>query len=71
MLFKVAGSANPVNSSSVRVTGTNSLTGQVNSGQFCGTGTNYTLYFAARFNRRFASEGTWTGAGVTPGSSTC
>jgi len=71
VLFKVAGSANPVNSSSVHVTGPTSLTGEVDSGQFCGTGTNYTLYFAARFNRRFASEGTWSGAAVSPGSPTC
>jgi predicted alpha-1,2-mannosidase len=71
VLFKVAGSANPVNSSSVHVTGPTSLTGQVSSGQFCQTGTNYTLYFAALFNRPFVSEGSWSGADVSPGSSTC
>jgi predicted alpha-1,2-mannosidase len=71
VLFKVAGSANPVNSSSVHVTSSTSLTGQVSSGQFCQTGTNYTLYFAARFNRPFAAEGSWNGATVSPGSPTC
>ena len=33
------------------------------SGEFCGTGTRYTLYFVARFDRPFASVGTWNGVG--------
>ena len=71
VLFKVAGSANPVTASSVRVVGHDRITGQVTSGQFCGTGTNYTLYFSARFNRPFASAGSWNGAVVTPGATSC
>jgi predicted alpha-1,2-mannosidase len=71
VLFKVAGSANPVVASDVRVIGHDQLSGQVTSGQFCGTGTNYTLYFSARFSRPFASVGTWDGSGVAPGSRTC
>jgi predicted alpha-1,2-mannosidase len=71
ILFKVADSANPVIASSVAVSDHDEITGKVTSGQFCGTGTNYTLYFAARFNRPFTASGSWSGAVVSPGRSTC
>jgi predicted alpha-1,2-mannosidase len=71
LLFKVAGSANPVNATGVHVVGDNEVTGQVTSGQFCQTGTLYTLYFAASFNRPFSGEGTWDGGRVSPGSDKC
>jgi predicted alpha-1,2-mannosidase len=71
LLFKVAGSANPVSASSVHLVGHDGITGQVTSGQFCGTGTNYTLYFSAQFSRPFTSAGSWNGTAVTPGASSC
>ncbi len=71
VLFKVSGSANPVTDSSVHTVGDNQIEGQATSGQFCGTGTNYTLYFDAVFNRPFVSTGTWDGSGVTAGSTSC
>ena len=71
VLFKVAGSANPVNASTVHLVGDNEVTGQVTSGQFCQTGTLYTLYFAASFNRSFKAEGTWDGGRVSPRSGKC
>ena len=71
VLLKVAGSANGVTRSSFRVVGSDEITGQVTSGQFCDTGTPYTLYFAARFNRPFSSVGGWNGAVVSPGSRSC
>jgi predicted alpha-1,2-mannosidase len=71
LLFKVAGSANPVTASSFHLVGQDAITGQVTSGQFCGTGTNYTLYFSAQFSRPFASAGSWQGAAVTPGATAC
>lgn len=71
VLFKVADSANPVTASTLRLTGHDEVTGSVTSGQFCGTGTNYTLFFAARFDRPFSSAGTWNGSVVDPGRSTC
>jgi len=70
LLFKVADSANPVSGSAVQIVGHNEVTGQVTSGQFCQTGTSYTLYFAASFNRPFASDGTWTKS-VSSGSGHC
>ncbi len=71
VLFKVAGSANPVTAANVRAVGHDEVEGQVTSGQFCQTGTNYTLYFVARFDRPFSSTGTWDQSGTTAGSTTC
>jgi predicted alpha-1,2-mannosidase len=70
LLFKVADSANPVSASAVQVVGHSEVTGQETSGAFCQTGTSYTLYFAASFNRPFSNEGTWSKA-VSPGSESC
>jgi predicted alpha-1,2-mannosidase len=71
LLFKVSGSINPVSASAVHVIGHDELTGQVTSGQFCQTGTNYTVFFVARFNRPFASAGTWAGPTVSPKQTSC
>ena len=71
VLFKVADSSNPVTASSVHVVGHDAVEGQVSSGQFCGTGTSYTLHFVALFDRPFASAGTWSAAGVAPGAARC
>ncbi len=71
LLFKVAGSANPVSASKYQLVGHQEITGQVTSGQFCGTGTTYTLYFVAQFSRPFASAGGWNGSVVTPGATSC
>src|SRR5271155_159313 len=45
VLFKVADSSNPVSAASVQVLGHDEVEGQVSSGQFCGTGTSYTIHF--------------------------
>jgi predicted alpha-1,2-mannosidase len=71
LVFKVASSANPVSASQVRVVGRDGISGQVTSGQFCGTGTNYTVYFDAMFDRPFSSAGTWDNEAVTPGGTSC
>jgi predicted alpha-1,2-mannosidase len=71
LLFKVAGSANPVTASSFHLVGHDEIDGQVTSGQFCGTGTSYTLYFSAQFSRPFASAGSWSGTTITPGATSC
>jgi predicted alpha-1,2-mannosidase len=71
VLLKVAGSANGVTQTSVTVVGDDEISGQVTSGGFCQTGTPYTLYFTARFNRAFSSVGSWSGATVSPGSRSC
>jgi predicted alpha-1,2-mannosidase len=71
LLFKVADSSNPVSASDVHLVGHDEVEGQVSSGQFCGTGTSYTLHFVALFDRPFASDGTWSAAGVAPGTTAC
>ncbi len=71
LLFKVGGSANPVTATAVRVVGRNEVEGQVTSGQFCQTGTSYTVHFVARFNRSFAANGMWDNHGVSPGGTQC
>jgi predicted alpha-1,2-mannosidase len=71
VLLKVAGSANPVSGADFRVVGRDEVSGQVTSGQFCGTGTNYTLYFVARFNRPFSEAGGWDSSGISPGLTRC
>ncbi len=71
VLFKVGDSANPATASKVVVSGHNVISGQVTSGGFCGTGTGYTLYFSARFDRPFSSSGSWSGTTVSPGTPAC
>jgi len=71
ILFKVAGSANPVTAADVQTVGHDEVEGQVTSGQFCGTGTSYTLHFVALFDRPFSAGGTWSATGTSAGSSSC
>jgi predicted alpha-1,2-mannosidase len=71
VLIKVADSANPVSASTVQMIGNDEVTGQVTSGQFCQTGTDYTVHFAALFDRPFSASGTWAGSSVSPGSPGC
>ena len=52
--------------SAVEVRGSDTVVGSVHSGGFCGSDSNYVLYFALTFDRPFASAGTWTTT-VSPG----
>jgi predicted alpha-1,2-mannosidase len=70
VLFKVADSADGSTASGVTIVGDQEVDGSVESGGFCGTGGNYQLYFAARFDQPFARFGTWHGATVVAGSRT-
>ena len=72
VLFKVADSANPVSAASVRTSSATTRSRvRCTSGQFCETGTNYTLHFVARFDRPFSSAGTWNGSATAAGRTTC
>ncbi len=44
------------------------VTGSASSGRFCYQHNTYTVYFAARFSRRFSAHGTWTSGLLQPGS---
>ncbi len=71
LLFKVSGSANGIESSSVNIVGPREITGSVKSGFFCSSIGTYTLHFVAEFNRPFQSYGVWNYGRLHPGSSTC
>jgi len=71
VLFKVSDSAAGSSASAVRIVGDDEVTGQVTSGQFCQTGTDYTAHFVAVFDRRFTSSGSWDGTTVTPAGTPC
>ena len=43
----------------------------MSSGQFCGTGTNYTLHFVALFDRPFTSARDVDSTGIAAGSDAC
>ncbi len=66
LLFKASASANineehrETDSSTVEIRGQDAVVGSVHSGGFCNSPTNYVLYFAAKFEKPFASFGTWT-----------
>lgn len=48
-----------VNNARVQITSDNSCEGFSEGGEFCGTDTNYRIYFAAEFNRTAKKRGTW------------
>ncbi|HEV2864281.1 MAG TPA: GH92 family glycosyl hydrolase [Pyrinomonadaceae bacterium] len=69
LLFNVGRNATGVQEGEWRVEGDRQLTGSVASGGFCGARNRYVLYFAAEFDRPFASFGVWEGDRVMPGVS--
>ena len=73
LLIKVSDSATvdeakrKADASAVEIRGSDTVVGSVHSGGFCGTDSNYVLYFALTFARPFSSAGTWTDT-LSPGS---
>jgi predicted alpha-1,2-mannosidase len=68
VLFKTGSSQNGNSGAKVTIQGPDRLSGVINSSRFCAHDNAYTLYYAAVFDRPFASYGTWQGSTVTPGS---
>ena len=68
VLFKMGDSESGNVSAGVQVLNDHEVAGTETAGQFCGSQGTYPVYFAADFNRSFASYGTWqnapTGANV-------
>src|ERR1700728_3616491 len=52
---------------SIRVIGSDAISGSTTAGGFCGTNSRYTLYFAARFEQPFFSFTTWKDDAVQKG----
>ncbi|HEY9476668.1 MAG TPA: hypothetical protein VIS06_22815, partial [Mycobacteriales bacterium] len=70
VLVNVSGSAKGTDDARVTVTGPDTISGWASSGDFCGAGNHYRVYFAARFDRPFASFGTWHDDALRPGVAT-
>jgi predicted alpha-1,2-mannosidase len=66
LLFKTSASATmgeekrKDDGSTVEIRGDDTVAGSVRSGGFCGSDSNYVLYFVAKFARPFSSFGVWT-----------
>jgi predicted alpha-1,2-mannosidase len=69
VLINAGGSAQPNDFAAVTVDPKRrEITGSASSGLFCGHRPRYRVYFAAVFNRRFDSGGTWTHDNLDPGA---
>jgi len=66
VLFNAAGSATigdekrKADTSTIEVRGKDTVVGTVHSGGFCGSDSNYVLYFVAKFDSPFSYFGTWS-----------
>ena len=68
VLVDAGGSARPDDFAAVEVDpGRREISGTASSGLFCGQRPRYRVYFAAVFDRRFDSYGTWQGGTLEPG----
>ncbi|HEX4223429.1 MAG TPA: GH92 family glycosyl hydrolase [Pseudonocardiaceae bacterium] len=64
MLFKVGDSQAFVQNASVSIVGNDEVSGSIDEGRFCDMPNMSTVYFVAKFDRPFASYGTWNGTTV-------
>ncbi len=67
LLVKAGGSLNGDKSADVQVVGDREVTGSATTGDFCGKGNEYTVYYAITFDQPFTAHGTWDGKTVTAG----
>ncbi|MFD5827899.1 GH92 family glycosyl hydrolase [Lentzea sp. NPDC060358] len=68
VLVKAGASLGGNSRAQVRITGDRELSGSATTGDFCGKGNEYTLYYHITFDQPFTAHGTWDGRAVTPGS---
>ena len=57
LIFKLNGSQNGDSNAQFNVVSGTEVSGQVTSGNFCGGGNSYTVYFDMQFNQSFAGSG--------------
>jgi predicted alpha-1,2-mannosidase len=69
LLFKLTGSQNGDSATSWQAVSSTQVVGSVTSGNFCGAGNSYTVYFTATFDHPFTT-GTFTASGVNAGAKT-
>ena len=58
-------SSDKIKEAFVKITSNNSLEGFTRGGDFCGTETDYKIYFAAEFDRPSQLNGTWKGNNIS------
>jgi predicted alpha-1,2-mannosidase len=64
MLFKVGDSQAYVKDANVSIVGNDEVSGSITEGRFCDMPNLSTVYFVAKFDRPFASYGTWNGSTI-------
>jgi predicted alpha-1,2-mannosidase len=64
VLVKAGASLNGNSAASVRMVGNDEVVGSATTGNFCGKGNKYTVYFALKFDRPFTASGSWDGTSV-------
>jgi predicted alpha-1,2-mannosidase len=67
VLFNTGRANQSVFDSEIHVVGDRTVEGRVHAGNFCAGKDDHTVYFAASFDRPFASFGTWRGSAKTAG----
>jgi predicted alpha-1,2-mannosidase len=68
LILDLSGSAAGDSAVSFAVVGPREVSGSVTSGNFCHAANRYTLYFDMRFNRPFATHGTFSAGGLARGA---
>lgn len=66
--IRSAGSLAGNSDASIAIAEDGTVTGSATTGNFCGKGNTYTVYFAMRFSQPIQAFGTWEGQTVTPGA---
>lgn len=67
LLFNASHNAAGMRHAQVNIVSDTLLEGAVEGGNFCNSQKFYTVYFAAAFDRPFASYGAWDGGAIQPG----
>ncbi|MFI5893588.1 GH92 family glycosyl hydrolase [Actinoplanes sp. NPDC051513] len=68
ILFNTGKANQSVFDSEIHVVGDRTVEGRVHAGNFCAGKDDHTVYFTARFDRPFASFGTWRGSSLNAGT---
>jgi predicted alpha-1,2-mannosidase len=68
LIFKLSDSETGESATSFNVLSSTEVSGSVTSGNFCGSGNSYTLYFDMQFSQPFSTTGTFTPTGLRGGA---
>ena len=67
LIFKLDGSQNGDSATTFSVVSNTEVQGSATSGNFCGAGNTYTLYFDMQFSQPFSTSGTFSGSTLQAG----